>query len=82
MNEKKIKILYNPKDICNIQTYKSFFGISFKTYNKYFPQVRIKIKAKTIQNPWITKYITKSSKKKLNLYDQFLKKRTPENKQK
>ena len=28
----------------------------FKTYGKYFPKVRIKIKikAKTIPNPWVT----------------------------
>ena len=54
----------------------------FKTYGKYFPKVRIKIKAKTIQNPWITKGITKSSKKKQKLYERFLKKRTTENEQK
>ena len=55
-----------------------FFG----TYDKYFPKVEIKIKAKTIQNPWITKGITKSSKKKQKLYETFLKKRTPQNEQK
>ena len=37
---------------------------------------------KTIQNPWIIKDITKPFKKKQNLYDQFLKKRTPQNEQK
>ena len=41
-----------------------------------------KIKAKTIQNPWITKGITKSSKKKQKFYERFLKKRTPQNEQK
>ena len=34
------------------------------------------MKATTIQNPWITKGITKSSKKKQKLYERFLKKRT------
>ena len=72
-----IKTLDNP----NI-AYKSFFDIFFKTYDKYFPKVRIKIKAKTIQNPWITKGITKFSKKKQKLYKRFLKKRTPEDEQK
>ena len=38
--------------------------------------------AKTIQNPWITKGITKSSKKKQKLYARFLKQRTPQNEQK
>ena len=40
------------------------------------------MKAKTIQNPWITKSITKSSKKKQRLYERFLKKSTPQNEQK
>ena len=53
-----------------------------KTYDKYFPKVRIIIKAKTIQNPWITESITKSSKKKQKLYERFLKNRTPQNEQK
>ena len=37
------------------------------------------MKAKTIQNSWITKGITKPSKKKQRLYEQFLKKPNPEN---
>ena len=72
-----IKTLDNP----NI-AYESFFNIFFETYEKYFPKVRIKIKAKIIQNSWITKGITKSSKKKQKLYELFFKKRTPENEQK
>ena len=50
-----IKTLDNP----NI-AYENLFSILFKTYDRYFPTVRIKI----IQNPWITKGITKSPKKK------------------
>ena len=42
-----IKTLDNPST-----AYESFFDIFFKIYDKYFPKVRIKIKAKTIQNPW------------------------------
>ena len=63
-----IKTLDNPNTACE-----SFFDIFFKTYDKYFPKVRIKIKAKTIQNSWITKGITMSSKKKQKLYGRFLK---------
>ena len=74
---KIIKTLYNPNT-----AYESFFDILFKTYDKYFPKVRIKIKAKTIQNPWITKGITKSSRKKQKLYERFLKKHTQQNEQK
>ena len=62
--------------------YENFFDIFFKTYEKYFPkQVRTKVKAKTNQSPWITKGIRKSSKKKLKLYERFLKKHTPQNEQ-
>ena len=72
-----IKTLDNPNT-----AYESFFDIFSKTYDKYFAKVRIKIKAKTIQNPWITKGITKSSKSPQKLYERFLKKRTPQNEQK
>ena len=58
---------------------KVFFDIFLKTYDTYFPNVRIEINVKTIQNPRITKVITKSSKKKQKLYS--LKKRTPQNEQ-
>ena len=59
-----IKILDKPNT-----AYKNFFDIFFKTSDKYFPEVRIKIKAKNNQNPWITKRIRKSSKKEQKLYD-------------
>ena len=72
-----IKTLDNPNTV-----YKNFFNTFLNTYDKYFPTIRIKIKAKTIQNPWITKVITKSSKKKQKLYERFLKNRTPQNEQK
>ena len=39
------------------------------------------MKVKTNQNPWITKGIRKSFKKKEKLYEQFLKKRTPRGEQ-
>ena len=71
----------NKVKLTNI-AYESSFDIFFNTYDKYFPKVRIKIKAETIQNPWITKGITKSSKKKQKVYERFLKKRIPENEQK
>ena len=42
----QMKTLDNPNTACE-----SFLDIFFKTYNKCFPKFRIKIKAKTIQNP-------------------------------
>ena len=59
-----IKTLDNPNT-----AYESFLSIFFETYDKYFPKVKIKTKAETIQNPWITRGITKSSKKKQKLYE-------------
>ena len=77
MNGKNIiKSLENPNT-----AYGSFFNIFFKTHD-IFPQVRIEIRAETTQNLWITKDITKSSKKKQKLYERFLKKRTPLNERK
>ena len=45
--------------------YESFFHINLETNGKYFPKIKIKLKAKTIQNSWITKGITKSFKRTL-----------------
>ena len=39
----------------------------------------MKIKRKTILNPWMTKGLQKSSKKKIKLYDKFSKNRTDQN---
>ena len=71
-----IKTLDSPNS-----AYENFFGILFKTCDIYFPKVRIKMKVKTNQNPWITKGIRKSFKKKEKFYEQFLKKRTPQGEQ-
>lgn len=35
--------------------YERFLKMVFGTYGKYFPKVKIKAKAKSIQNSWITK---------------------------
>ena len=58
-HELNIQILNNPNT-----AYESFLDIFFRIYGNYFLKVKIKIKAKTIQNPSITKAITKSCKKK------------------
>ena len=36
-------------------TYECFLDSVFGTYDKYFSKLKIKPKAKAIQNPWITK---------------------------
>ena len=49
-------------------------------YDKSFPKLEVKVKLKSDQrSPWITKGISKSSKKKQRLYEKFLKNRTPKN---
>ena len=44
-------------------------------YNECFPKIKVKLKPQKKFNPWITKGIRKSSKKKQKLYEKFLKKR-------
>ena len=44
--------------------------------NTSFPEIKIKIKTKTLLNPWLTKGIKKSPKKKQRLYENLLKKNT------
>ena len=41
--------------------------------------MKVKVKFKSDQSPWITKGIAKSSKKKQRLYEKVLKNRTPKN---
>ena len=46
------------------------FAFSLKTFS---------VKRKTLQNPWMTKGLLKSSKRKQKLYEKFVKKRSPRN---
>ena len=66
-----IKILRNVND-----AYSKFLDIFLSLYNKCFPKIQVKLKPQRQFNPWITKGIRKSSKKKQKLYENFLKKRT------
>ena len=45
----------------------------------FFPMSILKVKFRSNQNPWITKGIVKSSKKKTRLYEKLLKNRTQKN---
>ena len=60
------------------EAYKQFFNIFNSIYDIYFPKVFLRLKAKHIQSPWITKGIVKSSKRKKKLYEKFLKHGTRE----
>ena len=45
-------------------------------YHDCFPEPKFKIKSNKKANPWITKSITKSSKRKQKLYQNFLNNRS------
>ena len=63
------------------ESYHKFLKIFSSLYEKYFPLTKVKLKPKRKKSPWITNGIAKSSKRKQNLYEKFLKQRTPENKE-
>ena len=51
-------------------------------YDHAFPIKEVSLKLKNVFNPWMTKGLQKSSKKKQKLYDKFLKSKTNENEKK
>ena len=61
------------------KAYKYFLNVFIEIYDKSFPKSEHKVKFKSDQNPWITKGVAKSSKKKQRLYEKFLKNRTFKN---
>lgn len=62
--------------------YDVFLRMFINLYEKSFPKKKVSIKTSTLENPWITKGLIKSSKKKQRLYEAFLKKRTYTNENK
>ena len=66
-----IKVLQNVND-----AYSKFIEVFLSLYNECFSKIKVKLKPQRQFNPWITNSIGKSSKKKQNLYEKFLKKRT------
>ena len=57
------------------ESYKKFIAIITAIHDEYFPKSRIKV----MSTPWITRGISKSSKRKQKLYEKFLKNRTSDN---
>ena len=64
----------NPND-----AYEYFLKVFSGICDLAFPLKTISVKTKTQQNPWMTKGLLKSSKRKQKLYDKFLKTRTSRN---
>ena len=65
-----------PNDAYNI-----FLDLFARAYDQTFPEIEVKIKARNLLSPWITKEVKKLSKRKQKLYEEFLKKRTCKNKE-
>ena len=77
LNEVNRKHLYSLTDT-NL-AYENFLCTSSCLYNHAFPIKEVSLKLKNVFNPWMTKGLHKSSKKKQKLYDKFLKSKTNEN---
>ena len=60
------------------ESYDNFINKFRELYDVAFPEIEIEIKTKNLQNPWFTKGLAKSSKRKQDLYEKFLKKRNLE----
>ena len=61
------------------KAFDNFIEFFSSLYDEGFPKKKIKLKAQKYNNPWITKGIKKSSKRKQRLYEKFLKNRNEEN---
>ena len=53
------------------KVYDNFFEIFSSLYDECFPKKKIKLKLQKYNNPWITKGIRKSSKRKQKLFEEF-----------
>ena len=61
------------------KAYDNFIEIFSSLYDERFPKKKIKLKPQKYNNPWITKGIKKSSKRKQKLSEKFLKNRNEKN---
>ena len=61
------------------KAYDNFIEIFSPLYDECFSKKKIKLKPQKYNNPWITKGIKKSSKRKQKLYEKFLKNRNEKN---
>ena len=77
VNWKQLYTLYDPN-----LAYEFFLRTFSALYDHAFPLKEVRVKVKTVMNPWMTKGLQKSSKKKQKLYEKFLKNRTNENEKK
>ncbi|XP_065682311.1 uncharacterized protein LOC136095526 [Hydra vulgaris] len=59
-------------ETCANNSYNLFLDKFFNLYDKHFPNKIIRIKTKGLLNPWFTKSLLKSSKRKQKLYIRFI----------
>ena len=69
-----VKSLDNPNE-----SYIKFIETITQIHDDCFPKAKFKIKSNNKTNPWITKGIAKSSKRKQKLYEKLLKNRSIQN---
>ena len=62
------------------QSFDYFMRIFFKLFDEAFPKKEVRLKRKSSE-PWITKGLRKSSKRKQRLYENFLRNKTAKNEQ-
>ena len=80
LNEVNWKHLYSLTET-NL-AYEYFQNTFSGLYNHAFPIKEVSLKFENVFNPWMTKGLQKSSKKKQKLYDKFLKSKTNKNEKK
>ena len=80
LNEENWKHLYS-LTYTNL-TYEHFLRTFSGLYDHAFPIKEVSVKLENVFNPWMTKRLQKSSKKKQDLYDKFLKSKAKENEKK
>ena len=61
------------------KAYDNFIEIFSSLFDEYFPKKKIELKPQKYNNPWITKRIKKSSKRKQKLYENFFENRNEKN---
>ena len=74
MDWENLYSISNPND-----TYEYFLNVFSGIYDLASPLKTFSVKRKTLQNPWMSKGLLKSSKRKQKSYEKFVKKRSPRN---
>ena len=74
-----VKCYHVSQTECPNESVNIFLQRFSELYDISFPEISMEIKSKSLMNPWFTKGLQKSSKRKQKLYEKFLKNRTLQN---